>query len=472
MNWTLFQPELYYFMVVMVFLTVSMLNSVSVKTNYYTALISAVIGVAVCTMSLRVNGTLFYNTYRVDLYSQLFKLMLAVGMFLVISVCNKLKSVDDSRHPEFYLLVATATLAMMMLTSAVHLLTIYICLELSSYSLYILVFLRKDQETGVNTALKYFLTGASASAVMLFGFALVYGKFPSIYLADLVESIPRFIDQPSVSIGMLLMLCGFFFKLGVFPFHFWLPDTYEGSANETTTFIATVSKVAAIAIMIRMVALIGGNSVYLIKVLIGISVITMTLGNLCAIAQQDLKRLLAYSSIAHAGYVLLGILCMSPNGYTGAVFYAVTILLLKFTCFMVVISISKKGESPSVDQLAGLHRRSPLLALALMLALFGLAGIPPTIGFSGKLLIFTAAMNNGYFLLVFIAMVNVVISLYYYLLVLKAAYLKEPVDDIQPLHVPFPQKVLTTALIITIVTIGIFPTYLIDLADAAVKYLM
>jgi NADH-quinone oxidoreductase subunit N len=273
-------------------------------------------------------------------------------------------------------------------------------------------------------------------------------------------------------IGLLLTLGGFFFKLAVFPFHFWAPDVYQGAANPVAAYIATASKAAAIAVIIRFVAVTGGGSVVLPHVLAVLAVISMTVGNLAAIVQKDFKRLLAYSSIAHAGYVLVGILSMRNGGYAAAAFYALAVVLMKFTCFMVLVKVASGGGNLRIDQLAGLHRRSPILALALMLALFGLAGIPPTIGFTAKLLIFVAAVQQGYIALVLIAMVNVVISLYYYLLAVKAAYLLEPPEPLPPLRLSPLYRLLSGLLIVGMVTAGIYPAPLLRLFESAVQYLV
>jgi NADH-quinone oxidoreductase subunit N len=221
-----------------------------------------------------------------------------------------------------------------------------------------------------------------------------------------------------------------------------------------------------------MVALSSGNSTYLVHILVTLSIASMTVGNLIAIVQKDMKRLLAYSSISHAGYVLIGILSMSQSGYAGAIFYAVAYLIMKFTCFLVVVKVAYDGTDLQIEGLAGLHRRSPMLAMALLLGVFSLAGIPPTVGFTGKFLVFTAAMKNGYFTLVLIAMVNVVISLYYYILVVKAAYLLEPDTSLPRLQVSFPTKVLTGAMVTAILGLGVFPQYLLELARAAASALM
>ncbi len=467
MNWFLFYPELYYFTGGMVFLGLSMLRQSNPRRDYFAAMFLAALGVLVCLIGVNQEGFLFLKAYRVDLFSQVFKVMLSLGLFLVICLCSELRAIAERHHPEFYLLLFVCTLAMMLLVSSAHILTIYVALELSSYSLYVLVALRRDERLGLEAGLKYFLVGIFVSAVMLFGIALLYSATQATYLTDMIRVLPGALDSPLVVIGLLLTLCGFFFKLAVFPFHFWAPDVYQGAANQATAYIATASKVAAIAILTRMVAVTGDGSIYLAQVLVILSIISMTVGNLAAIVQKDLKRLLAYSAVAHAGYVLIGILSMNQLGYSSVIFYAMALLVMKFTAFLVVVKVADDGRNLQIAQLAGLHRRSPLLAMALMVSVLSLAGIPPTIGFTGKFLVFAAAMGKGYFTLVLIAMINVVISLYYYLLILKAAYMQEPAEELPPLLVSPPIKILTGLLVCVMVVAGIFPRYLIELASAA-----
>jgi NADH-quinone oxidoreductase subunit N len=455
----------------MIFLFLSLAKQCDPRRAYNTALLLALLGVGICLASIGQQGDLFFHAYRVDLFSQVFKAALSVGLFLIVSICSDLKGVAERHHPEFYLLLYFCTLAMMLLVSSVHVLSIYVALELSSYSLYILVALRRDEKLGLEASLKYFLVGIFASAVMLFGVALLYATTKALYVADLIEVLPGILNTPAGVIGLLLTLCGFFFKLGVFPFHFWAPDVYQGAANQATAFIATASKVAAIAILTRMVAASGDGSVYLGHVLVALSIVSMTVGNLAAIVQKDLKRMLAYSTVAHAGYVLIGILSMNSDGFAAAIFYAAALLTMKFTVFLVIVRVADDGGNLEISELAGLHRRAPLLAMALMVAIFSLAGIPPTIGFTGKFLVFTAAMQKGYFTLTLIAMINVVISLYYYLLVLKAAYLLEPAEVLPDIQLSIPTKVLTGILILVMGVVGIFPSHLIALSQAAAQML-
>ena len=470
--WMLFIPELYCLLMGVVFFGLAMVARPNPRRDYFVALLLASIGVVVALASVKMEGSLFFEAYRVDLFSQVFKVMLAMGFFLVVCLCTELNGIEERHHPEFYLFLTTCTLAMMMLVSSVELLTIYVALELSSYSLYILVPLRRGYGIDVEAGIKYLMVGATSSAVMLFGLSFLFGVTHTTYVVDIMNVLPNVITTPAAILGLLLTLCGFFFKLAVFPFHFWAPDVYQGAANQVTAYIASASKVAAVAIIIRMVSLVGGNSQYLVDVLVTLSIASMTLGNLVAIVQKDMKRLLAYSSISHAGYVLIGILSMSPTGYASAIFYALAYLVMNLCCFLVVVKVAQDGSDLKIAQLAGLHRRSPILAMALMLAVFGLAGIPPTIGFTGKFLVFTAAMEKGYITLVIIAMINATISLYYYIMVVKAAYLLEP-DVAQPqLPVSMPTKVLTASLVAVMVVFGVFPTYLLEVARAAARMLL
>jgi len=468
----LFSPELFFVTMAAVFFALSLQRKVNARSTYVMAMALASVGVLIAVMSVKLEGMLFFDSYRVDFFSQVFKVLIAVGTFMVIFVCDDLKGVEDSRHPEFYFLVSICTLGMMMLVSAVELLTVYISLELSSYTLYLLVPMRRGLERNVEAAVKYFMIGACASALMIFGISYLFGVTHTTYIADMIRILPTVIGQPAAVIGLILTLSGFFFKQALFPFHSWAPDVYEGSANQITVYIATASKMAAAAMVIRFVGLSGGASVYLKQALVVLCVLSMTFGNLVAIIQKDVKRLLAYSSIAHAGYMLMGILSMTERGYASAIFYAAAYLVMNFACFMVVVKIAGDGRNLKIKELAGLHKRSPLLAMTLMLGLFGLAGIPPTVGFTGKFYVFAAAMEQNYLWLVVIGMVNATISLYYYLIVIKAAYLLEPVEEYPMVRVDSRYRAMSIALVMVMVYLGVFPDKFITLAEVAAKSLL
>ena len=472
MEWILITPEVYYFCVAAVFLALSMTSRTQARQNYWVALVSSAMGVVITVAAVKTEGTFIDGVYQVDLFSQVFKAMLSLGLFLVVCLCTELESVDPRRHSDFYLLLMLCTLAMMVLVSSIELVTLYVALELTSYCLYILVAVRRGHAASDEAGLKYFLIGAVTSAIMLFGMALLFGAVGSTSFREISRVLPGAINTPMVFIGLLMTVSGFFLKLALFPFHVWAPSVYQGAPNQITAYIATASKVTAIALIIRIISLSGGESTTLVQILIFLAITSMTLGNLVAIVQKDIKRLLAYSAVAHAGYVLVGILSMNESGYAGAIFYASAYLVMSFICFLVIIKVAQDGNNIQIAQLAGLHGRAPLLSVALMVGVFSLGGLPPTIGFTGKFLVFTAAMQKGYFYLVVISMINVVISLYYYALIVKAAYLTEPEEALPPVQLTVPAKLLTLAMIVLTVAGGIFPGKLYTLAEAAARALI
>lgn len=469
MKWLTLGPEIYFLAVGAVFLILSMMRP-NEKRDFSAGLFLAGLGVAVTLASVRLEGSLFHGAYRVDLFSQLLKSLLSVGFFLVVCLCSSLNGIHEARHAEFYLFLATCTLGMMLLVSSLELLTLYVALELASYSLYALVPLRRGGGQQMEAGIKYFLSGIATSALMLFGLASLFAATQTTLISELILKLPALLNTPMAFIGLLLTLCGFFFKLALFPFHVWAPSVYQGAANQVTAFVATATKVTAIAMLVRLVSMSHGNT-SLAHVLISLAIVSMTYGNLVAMVQKDFKRLLAYSAIAHAGYSLIGILSMNPTGYAAALFYALAYLTMTFTCFLVIVKVAADGRDVAIVQFAGLHRRSPLLAMALMVGVFSLGGIPPTIGFSGKFLVFNAAMERGYFLLVLIAMINVVVSLYYYIQVVKAAFLLEPDEELPSIHLSIPATLLTVVMVVAIIVGGIWPSYLFELARTAVQAL-
>jgi len=471
MNWMIAAPEVFTFLAALWFLVLSLAAPPNPRREHLTALLLSLAGVGICLASVTADGYLFIKAYRADLFSQVFKAMLSLGLFLIICICGEMRDIEDRNRHDFYVLLFLCTLAMMLLVSGDHLVAIYLSLELSSYCLYILVGLRRNQDVALEAGIKYFLVGILSSAIMLFGIAMLYAAAQATFLSEVVRVLPEMIHRPVVLIGLLLTLGGIFFKLAVFPFHFWAPDTYQGAMSQVAAYIATASKVAAIGVILRVVAAAGQGSDYLVHVLVGLAIVSMTVGNLAAIAQKDVKRLLAFSTMAHSGYVLMGVLCMSRVGYASVIFYALSILVMKFAAFLVVVAVAPDGSNPRIGDLAGLHRRSPVLALVLMVSLFSLAGIPPTIGFTSKFLVFVAAMEKGLFALVVIAMINVLISLYYYLLVIKAAYQTEPAHEPPSVVLSPSLKALSVALVGVMVVAGFFPNPLIELATAAARVL-
>lgn len=472
MTWISFAPELLTLLMAAIFFSFSMARKPGARGNFLAAAFVSASGVAAALGAVGANGVFFAQVYRLDFFSQVFKVVLSLGLFLVVCLCSELRGIEERQHPECYLLLSLSTLGTMMMVSSVELLTLYVSLEVSSYSLYLLAALRKGEATHREAGIKYLLTGATTSAVMLFGLALLFGATSTTDLAELRRVLPSVMGRPIFVLGVLLALSGFFFKLALFPFHVWAPTVYQGAANQVAAYIATATKAAAAAVLVRLAASLGENNAHLVSALMILSIASMTFGNLVALRQKDLKRLFAYSAVAHAGYVLIGILSASEKGYGGAIFYSFAYLTMTYACFLVIVKVAFDGKNITMDGLAGLHQRSPLLAMTLLLGVFSLGGIPPTIGFTAKFLVFVAALEQGLFYLVLIGMINVVVSLYYYALIVKAAYLTPPKEEAGPIVVSPAAKVLTFLIALAIIVGGLFPRHLYDLALVAARALL
>jgi NADH-quinone oxidoreductase subunit N len=434
----------------------------------------AVISMGAALISIGQEGSLFFGTYRVDLLSQLFKVIITLGFILVLGIAPGSRGIEPKLLPEYLLFLTTGVLGLVLLVSSHELLTIVMSLEISSFAICVLIPLRglPSHRNQMEAAVKYFIFGVCIIGLTLFGMSYIFGLVGSTRLSDIAESLPTLLrTEPLALIAMVMMLCGFFFKLSLFPMHFLTPDVFDGSANETAGFYATLPKIAVTAVIIRLVSLAGAEADKLTWLLATLAILSMTVGNLAALVQNDLKRLLAYSSIAHAGYLMIGVLSVNRLGLAAAVYYMLGYLLMNLACFYVIYQIAREGENLTFEHLSGLYRRSPLLAFTLATASFGLTGIPPTIGFTGKFLVFTAAFQRGFYLLVVIAVINAAISLFFYLKMVRAAYIQVE-DPGDPLPLSLPQKLLGLFFIASIILTGILPQWFIALAERAVAELL
>jgi NADH-quinone oxidoreductase subunit N len=459
-------PELYMLLFSVVFLFLSLGRR---KADIFMwAKVLSLLGLVVTLLGINAKDNLFYGAYRIDLYSQVFKAILVYGLIFVIFMLDRKNEVEEGYQAEYFMFLGFSTLGLMMLVSSVELISIAISLEISSYSLYVIVPLRKGQtRLQLEASMKYLFFGAISTGIMLYGMSYLYGMTHSTFLANILFLLPKFLDQPIGILAVVLTLTGFFFKLSLFPFHFWAPDIYEGASNTTTTFIATVPKVAAAALLIRIVSMASSADPAFVTILIVLAALSMTIGNLVGLVQKDIKRLLAYSGIAHAGYVIMGILAISKDGNAAAIYYMVVYLFMNLGCFYVVLLLSKSGENISLDDLSGLAKRAPLLAFTLAVSAFSLAGIPPTGGFTGKLFLFTSAFKAGHLNIVIIGAVNTVISIFYYLNLVRMSYSREPITT-EPIRLSFQEKALCYVLICLVLYLGIMPFGLMQLFRLAV----
>lgn len=468
-----FAPEIFLSLTALLLFLVSIADARPGLSRRAALLLSAG-SVLVALWSFGEKADLFAGVYRVDLYSQCFKVLIALGFFLAVAFGEGLRGVDPSHEAEHFLFLTISVLGLTFLSSSVELLTLYISLELSSYSLYVLVPMRRTEyTTQIEAGIKYVLFGAVASAVSLFGMSYVFGLARTTHLDELLKAFPQIAATPMGVLGLAMMLGGFFFKLALFPFHFWTPDIYQGAANETSGVIATLPKIGAVAVLIRLAGLAGHTSQgAFTTVLVLLAVLSMTYGNLAALVQTDLKRLIAFSSISHAGFMMAGILSGSIQGYAGAMYYVGAYLLMNIALFYVIYALAPAGENVTFESLQGLHARAPLLAFTLAAGSFGLAGIPPTVGFQGKFFVLTAALQRGHLPLVIIGALNTAISIFYYLKMVRAAYTTEGSESLagnvrlSPLG-----HALGYGLILSIIFFGAFPGRILDLFRSALGWL-
>ena len=370
---------------------------------------------------------------------------------------------------EFYLLLITATIGMTFMASAADLVMLYLAIESTSIPLYILAgfFIRDDKST--ESGFKYLLFGAMTSAIMLYGFSLLYGFSGTTSLNQIALGlIQSNISIPGLIISLVLVLVGFAFKISAVPFHFWAPDVYEGAPTPVAGFLSTASKAAGFAVLVRVLIVvfpvIAGQWA---AVLAALSVATMTLGNLVALTQRNIKRMLAYSSIAHAGYALIGVATITQFGLTSVVYYLTAYLLTNLAAFGVVTVYGGVTGSDEMTAYYGMSRRSPWLALALLVAFLSLAGMPPFGGFVAKFFVFAAAVNAHLIWLAVIGVLNSIVGLYYYLTVLKYVYLYRSEGDDQPVPVTRPCKLALIVLVIGILLIGTLFTPWFNWASSA-----
>jgi len=361
-----------------------------------------------------------------------------------------------SRRAEAYLLLVAATIGMCFMASASNLVMIYLAIETTSIPLYVLAGFLLNNDKSTEAGFKYLLFGATTSAILLYGLSLVYGLAGTTSLDQLA---PAFTSVNAVSLGVLaLLFVGLGFKVSLVPFHFWAPDTYEGAPTPVAGFLSTASKAAGFAILLRLL-LIAFPQVALQWqwILAVLAVLTMTLGNLVALAQKNIKRLVAYSSIAHAGYAMIGLVAYSNLGVTSVVFYLIAYILTNLAAFGIIAAVGRVTASDEIDSYRGLSRRSPYLALAMLVAFLSLTGMPPFGGFIAKVLVFAAAVQSGWTWLAIVGILNSIIGLYYYLTVIKVVYLyrMDGEDEAQhPIAVSRPYVLALAVLIIGIILVG------------------
>lgn len=473
-------PEIFLTVMALAILMIDLLVKDSRRTVTFVLTQLTLIGCAAIQFSTS-TGEITYtfsNMFVDDLMSDLLKLFLYMTVVVVMFYSRGYVIDRESMNKgEYYVLALFATLGMMVMISANHFLTIYIGLELLSLSLYAMVAMNRDSVVSTEAAMKYFVLGALASGLLLYGMSMIYGATGTLEITGIAERLyGGGVNKSVLVFGLVFLVAGLAFKLGVVPFHMWIPDVYQGAPTSVTLFIGSAPKLAAFAIVMRLLV----NGLITMApdwqgMLIIMSVLSMAIGNLAAIAQTNLKRMLAYSAISHMGFMLLGIVTgvvggdarYALNAYSSSMFYVIAYVLMSAGTFGVILMMSRAGfEAEELDDYKGLNKRSPWFAGIMLMLMFSMAGVPFFIGFFAKFAVLQAVVAAGYMWLALVAVLFSLIGAFYYLRVVKLMYFDAPVDD-TPLTAAMDMRILISANGLAVALLGIFPQVIMSLCAYA-----
>ena len=431
----------------------------------------------------------FYGMVRVDGFALLFKGIFLTSAALAVGISTRFLDIEGEQHGEYYALILFATVGMMFIASGYDLISLYISLELMALTFYVLVAFTKREKKSNEAAMKYFLLGAFSSGILLYGMSLIYGIAGSTNIGEIGGAFSKLVPEvqkamigreelsnlrPLMLLGMIALGAGLFFKIAAVPFHMWAPDVYEGAPTSVTAFLSTGSKAASFALYARIFSeALGGMREDWAPLLGLVAAITIMVGNWAAVTQENSKRLLAYSSISNAGYLLLALVANNLFGYIGLIVYLFVYTLMNMGAFGVIISLRRRGIiGDNVDDLTGLGQKSPMMAAMMALFMLSLGGLPVTGGFIGKYFLFGGLLlrgkadgKNWYYWLAGWAILNTVVSFYYYFRFIKVMYLGDRIADNKPLALSPPLQIALVVAVIGIIVIGIFPQPLIALAQ-------
>jgi NADH-quinone oxidoreductase subunit N len=420
-------------------------------------------------------GTAFNGSFVEDPLALFFKRFFIVAAILVLFLSAEFSDKISGGISEYYSLILFALAGMLFAASSNDFVMLFVSIELITITFYVLVSFQRGRLVSLEAGVKYLILGALSSAFLVFGIALIWGTTGKFNFNDLAQVSGQFLDNKIFLLGVLFVLVGLGFKIAAFPFQIWAPDVYQGAPTPTTAFLAVGSKAAGFVLLLRVLFVaVPDVTKHWANLLIVISGITILYGNLCALPQRNLKRLMGYSSIAHAGYLLLGVAALSASGQSALLYYLAGYLFTVVAAFTVICLVTRHLDNDDVMSLAGLNQRSPLLAATMTLAMASLAGIPPLAGFFGKFLLLKSVIqaaqtthNHGYYCLVFTTLAGVVISFYYYFGIIRAIYWSKNVADVSPIELSGPVKVALGVCIAGIFWLGIFPATALNLANEA-----
>ncbi|MDR0716425.1 MAG: NADH-quinone oxidoreductase subunit NuoN [Azoarcus sp.] len=421
----------------------------------------------------------FNGTFVHDLLGGLLKLAVYLAMAIALLYGRAWLAARRLDRPEYYLLAILMTLGMMVMIAANHLLTLYIGLEMMSLSLYALVAFDRDAARSTEAGMKYFVLGALASGLLLYGMSMIYGATGALELPAIAQAVSgQSAREPVLLLGLVFLVAGISFKLGVVPFHMWAPDVYQGAPTAVTLILATAPKFAALALAARLLpGGLPGLAAHWQTMLMLVAAASLILGNLAALAQHNIKRMLAYSGISHMGFMLLGLLSgvvegqngLATDAYGGALFYVIAYVLMSLAAFGMVILLSRAGfEAENIEDFKGLNRRSPWFAILMLFVMFSMAGIPFFIGFFAKFAVLQSAIAAGHYWLAALAIVMSLIGAFYYLRIVKLMYFDEPAGN-APLQAPAGMQIMLSVNGLAIAALGLAPEMLFALCAQAMR---
>ncbi len=411
----------------------------------------------------------FDGSYIRDPMSDGLKVFICLISMVVFVYSKEYLLKHEQFRGDFFVLGLFAILGMMVMVSSASFLSIYLGLELLSLSLYAMVAFNRDSKIGSEAAMKYFILGAIASGMLLYGISMIYGATGHIGFSEVAAAVATSGTNDTVLVfGLVFLVIGLAFKLGAVPFHMWMPDVYHGAPTPVAMFIGSAPKLAAFALAIRMlVDGLEGLHADWQGMLVILAVLSMAVGNVIAIAQTNIKRMLAYSTISHVGFIMLGILAGTAEGYTSSMFYAITYGIMAAGSFGVIIAFSRKGfEAENLDDYKGLHERSPWFALMMLFVMFSMAGVPPTVGFFAKLFVLDSIISVGLTNIALIGVFFSIIGAFYYIRIIKLMYFDKPEDD-TPFEASIDTKVVLSVNGVSLLILGLFPATLLSICTAA-----
>ena len=474
LNLILIVPELFLAVAGMVLLIAGVLrgNTITTFLSWSTVFCFAITAALILGLEWD-RGTALFDMLIIDGFSSVMKLVILTGLAAALTISISSLSQDHILRFEYPILMLFAGLGMLLMVSANDLLAVYVGLELQSLALYVLAAIRRSSVKSAEAGMKYFVLGALSSGMLLFGMSLIYGFAGSISFPVLAETLSADSVPLGITFGMVFLLAGLAFKVSAVPFHMWTPDVYEGAPTPVTAFFAIVPKIAAIALLMRILFQVFPEvSDQWIQIIWFLSLASMTVGAFAALVQDNIKRLMAYSSIGNLGYAMIGLAAASPEGNAAVIVYMTIYMVMTAGTFAIILCMRRDGYAlEKISDLSGLSKNSPILAYALAILMFSMAGIPPMAGFFGKLIVFKAAVASELYILAVLGVLTSVVAAYYYLRIIKVMFFDDPTERFDS-DIPFERRAVIFIAILFVMLFMIYPSPLIESAAGAASSLI